>query len=170
MAPFQAGCRVDVLATSHHFFIVLCVHKQLQKKFSLVCMYGDPRHLQTASLWGQVQNFVVSYPNLPVICMGDLNNIMNVSEKLGPKPANIKRIADLCCMIKDCGLLDLDYNGPAYTWSNKWFSINPTYERLDRCLGNANWCASFTNTMVYHLPMMKTDHAPILAVLTSSSM
>lgn len=33
---------------------------------------------------------------------------------------------------------------------------------------NANWCANFPNTMIYHLPMMKSDHAPILAILDSN--
>jgi hypothetical protein len=92
---------------------------------------------------------------------------MNANEKLGPKPAHAKCIADFCCRIKNCGLFDLGYNRPAYTWTNKHFSSNPTYEHLDRCLGNAEWCTTFSTTMVYHLPMMKSDHAPILAVLNS---
>ena len=58
-------------------------------------MYGDPHHLKTASIRGQVQNFVVRYPNLPFICMVDLNNIMHVSEKIGPRPANDRKISDL---------------------------------------------------------------------------
>jgi len=99
--------------------------------------------------------------------MGDLNNIMNANEKLGPRPANVRAISEFCCMIKNCGLFDLGYNGPAYTWTNKRFNTNPTFERLDRFLGNAEWCTTFPNTMVYHLPMMKSDHAPILAVLDS---
>jgi endonuclease/exonuclease/phosphatase family metal-dependent hydrolase len=71
-------------------------------------------------------------------------------------------------MIKNCGLLDLGYKGPAYTWTNKRFSSNPTYERLDRCLGNAEWCAAFPTTTVYHLPMMRSDHVSILAVLNTN--
>jgi hypothetical protein len=71
-------------------------------------------------------------------------------------------------MIKNCGLFDLGCKGPAYTWTNKRFSSNPTYERLDRCLGNAEWCAAFPTTTVYHLLMMQSDHAPILAVLDTN--
>jgi len=41
------------------------------------------------------------------------------------------------------------------------------YERLDRCLGNTEWCMAFPNTTIYHLPMLRSDHAPILAVLNS---
>ena len=59
-----------------------------------------------------VQAFVVKYPNLPMFCIGDLNN---ANEKLGPAPAHVRRISDFCCMVKNCGLFDLGYNGPAYT-------------------------------------------------------
>ena len=44
-----------------------------------------------------------------------LNNIVHANEKMGPNPGNAKRISEFCCMIKDCGLVDLGYNGPAYT-------------------------------------------------------
>ena len=59
---------------------------------------------------------------------------------------------------------DLGYSGLAYTWTNRRFSSNPLYERLDRCLVNADWCAAFTVTNAYNMPIMHTmsDHAPIL--------
>lgn len=103
-----------------------------------------------------------------MLCMGDLNNIMHAYEKKGPAPANMNRIAEFCCLVKNCGLFDLGYNGLAYTWTNKRFSTNPTYERLDRCLGNVGSCVAFPSTMIYHLPMMKSEHAPILVVLDSN--
>lgn len=90
-----------------------------------------------------------------MLCMGDLNNIMNVNKKLGPGPANVRRIFEFCCMIKDPGLFDLGYNGPACTWTNKRFTTNPTYERLDRCLGSSEWCTTFPTTTVYHLMIVK---------------
>jgi hypothetical protein len=102
-----------------------------------------------------------------MICMGDLNEIMHPTEKLGPTPVNFNRINGLCSLVKQCGLFDLCYDGPAYTWSNKRFTSTPTYERLDRCLANAEWCRAFPTTTVLHLPMMYNDHAPILLLPTS---
>lgn len=95
--------------------------------------------------------------------MGDLNEIMHASEKCGPKSANLSRIRDFCYWVKQCGFIDLGFNGPAYTWSNKRLTSNPTYERLDRCLANVEWCASFPRTTIYHLPVLYGGHAPILA-------
>ncbi|KAG2557911.1 hypothetical protein PVAP13_8NG257206 [Panicum virgatum] len=99
--------------------------------------------------------------------MGDFNDIMIASEKLGPNVADVARISEFCGFIKQCGFSDLGYSGPAYTWTNKRFSSVPTYERLDHCLGNVEWCLAYPNTTIYHLPMMYNDHAPILAILNS---
>ncbi|GJM98876.1 hypothetical protein PR202_ga15924 [Eleusine coracana subsp. coracana] len=55
-------------------------------------MYGDPHHLNTTSIWQEVEAFVLMNPNLPTFCMGDLNNIMHLNEKIGPNPANAARI------------------------------------------------------------------------------
>jgi hypothetical protein len=130
--------------------------------------YGDPHHQNTSSIWATLQAFVVKYPSLPMLCMGDLNNIVSPSEKLGPRPPNLNRIAKFCCMVKYCGLFDLGYNGPAYTWTNKRFSTYSTFERLERCLANAEWCTTYSTTAVYHLPMMRSEHAPILTMLQSN--
>lgn len=45
---------VDVSAVSRNFFIALCMHKQTSRKFGLVCVYGDPHHQRTVSIWSQV--------------------------------------------------------------------------------------------------------------------
>jgi hypothetical protein len=66
---------------------------------------------------------------MPIICKGDLNNIMDVKEKLGPRPANERVISHFCCLVKAYGFFDLGYNGPTSTWTNKRFSSMPTYER-----------------------------------------
>jgi hypothetical protein len=92
---------------------------------------------------------------------------MHPTEKLGPAPVNFNRINVFCSLVSQCGLFDLGYDGPTYTWSNKRFTSTPTYERLDRCLANAEWCRAFHTTTVLHLPMMYSDHAPILLLPTS---
>jgi hypothetical protein len=80
----------------------------------------------------------------------------------------MSRISNFCCLVKNCDLFDLGYNGPAYTWTNKRFTTNPTFECLDHCLANIEWCTQFPTADVYHLPMMRSDHAPIFMVLQSN--
>jgi endonuclease/exonuclease/phosphatase family metal-dependent hydrolase len=100
--------------------------------------------------------------------MGDLNDIMHPNEKAGPGRPDIMRINAFCNHVKQCGFIDLGYSGPDYTWTNRRHNTTPTFERLDRCLANAEWCTAYPNTTVYHLPMLCSDHAPILTLLNSS--
>lgn len=156
---------LSIINSSHHLILAKAMSKPRNKQYNLVCIYGDPHHHRTAEIWEEGSHFVFGSPDIPTFCMGDLNNTMHVKEKYGPGHANLNRIRNFCCLVKDCGLFYLGYCGPAYTWTNKCFSTNPTFQRLDRCLANAEWCTAFPMTTVYHLPMLYSDHAPILAVM-----
>jgi hypothetical protein len=65
---------ITVVDHSHNYTFSLCNNLVDCKQFGLVCLYGDPHHQNTAVIWGQVLNFVVSNSNLPILCMGDLND------------------------------------------------------------------------------------------------
>lgn len=75
---------LNIVNHSHHFIFVLCINKTSLQQYGLVCIYGDPHHHTTSIIWEQVLNFVVDNSNLHVLCMGDMNNLMNVNEKLSP--------------------------------------------------------------------------------------
>ena len=160
---------VNIVSSSHYYVLASVVQKSSNIIFNLVCMYGDPHYQHTDSIWQDVTSFVMQNQDRPTLCMGDLNNIMHPNEKWGPGPPCLSRIDIFCALVKQCGLIDLGYSGPAYTWTNKCFTTNPTFERLDRCLANADWCQIFPHTVVYHLPMLYSDHAPILAIMESSN-
>ncbi|GJN40320.1 hypothetical protein PR202_gb29523 [Eleusine coracana subsp. coracana] len=158
---------LSIIHSCHHLILANDVLKPNNLSYNLVCIYGDPHHLQTTTIWQEVSHFVLAFPNTPTFCMGDLNNIVNANTKFGPNPVNTARIHNFCCLVKECGFFDLGYSGPAYTWTNKHFCANPTFQRLDRCLANVECCTVFPTTTVYHLPMFYNDHAPVLAVLQS---
>ncbi|GJN20551.1 hypothetical protein PR202_gb07943 [Eleusine coracana subsp. coracana] len=119
---------ITVVQSSHHLILAQGVYIPSNQNFNLVCMYRDPYHLKTNEIWEEVSTFVLDNPNTPTFCMGDLNNIMHVNEKSGPSPANAARIRNFCCLVKDCGFFDLGYNGLAYSWTNKRFTTNPTFQ------------------------------------------
>jgi hypothetical protein len=96
-----------------------------------------------------------------MVCLGDMNEIMCEADTTSVN-INKYRMHAFNSYVKNCGLFDLGYNGLAYTWSNKRFTSNLVFERLDRCLANAEWCGVFPNTNVFNLPIIIGDHAPIL--------
>jgi hypothetical protein len=75
---------------------------------------------------------------------------------------NKHRLRTLNSYAKQCGLFDLGFSDPAYTWTSKCFSSAPVFERLDRCLANVEWCNLCPNMNVFHLPIMFSDNAPII--------
>lgn len=65
-------------------------------------------------------------------------------------------------MINNCGFIDLGFNGLEFTWCNKRDPQARVWERLDRALANAAWISLHENYRVQHLPMVGSDHRPIL--------
>jgi len=90
---------------------------------------------------------------------------MHVNEKLDPIRAEVRRIKAFCAHVKQCGFIDLGYSGPAYTWTNKRFSTNPTYDRLDRCLGNAKRFRTRKHFRFKNWWLMEQDYHRLLTIV-----
>jgi hypothetical protein len=159
---------LSVVDQAKYYIFALCTNHLDNMQFGLVCVYGDPHHHDTHLIWDQVTNFVVSNSGLPILCTGDMNELMHAHEKSGLGRPDRRRIETFCNYVNQCGFVDLSYSGPAYTWSNKRRDCTTTFEWLDHSLANAEWCHAYPNTIVYHLPMLRSDHAPILTLLSSS--
>lgn len=156
---------LTIVQSSVNYILAYGVYKNSGPIFNLLCIYGDPSHRATSAMWSEISSFVVHSSHRPTFCMGDLNEIMHANEKYGLAPPNQNRINIFKHHVNNLGLMDMGYNGPAYTWSNKQQGKDLVLERLDRCLANVEWCFNYPNTTVYHLPMLYSDHAPIIAIL-----
>jgi hypothetical protein len=126
--------QVSVHSSSFHVILATAVHSTSNQKFGLVCIYGDPYHRQTTAIWNEVAAFVYDNSSLPMLCIGDMNELLYDMDKNCPN-INRSRLYQFRSLVKSCGLFDLGYSGPAYTWTNKRFSSKPMFQRLDRCFG-----------------------------------
>ena len=89
--------------------------------------------------------------------------MISEDEKSGGLPVNKTRMAAFRNCLDKCGLIDLGFHGPRFTWTNKspmWQTI--IKERLDRGLGNADWTLLFPTAEIHHLPRVKSNHCPIM--------
>jgi hypothetical protein len=129
--------QVTIHSSSFYTILATAVYSARNQKFGLVCIYGDPYHRQTSSIWEEVAAFVNVNSNLPMLCIGDMNELLYDTDK-NSSNINRSRLYAFRSFVKSCGLFDLGFSGPAYTWTNKRFSSKPTFERLDRCLVNAD--------------------------------
>lgn len=67
------------------------------------------------------------------------------------------------------GMVDLGYSGSNFTWF-RGLNIN-TFKgaTLDRGLFNVDWKSLFLEAHISHLPMIQSDHVPLLVKLNGYS-
>lgn len=64
--------------------------------------------------------------------------------------------------LDDCGLMDLGYRGPKFTWFRRNGEEAGIFERLDRGVANPAWINTFHEGYVQHLTAASSDHRPII--------
>ncbi|KAI9107301.1 hypothetical protein K1719_021689 [Acacia pycnantha] len=106
----------------------------------------------------------------PWLLAGDFNEIKTPMEQRGGGRVNETRCSKFNDWIQDCSLIDLEANGPFYTWKGpKWDGLERVYKRLDRCLCNVLWQAQFVNAVIKVIPRVCSDHHPIVVCLEAEN-
>ncbi|KAH0736538.1 hypothetical protein KY285_012245 [Solanum tuberosum] len=98
----------------------------------------------------------------PWCTVGDFNVITDSEEKLGGIAYNMRKSLEFIGVIKDCGLMDLGFNGPRFTWSNQRGINFRIWKRLDRAMVNDKWLQDMPLTSFTHLPSVGSNHCPLL--------
>ncbi|XP_019225728.1 PREDICTED: uncharacterized protein LOC109207293 [Nicotiana attenuata] len=136
-------------------------HIEAAEPFILTIIYAKCKPVLRRPLWDCLRTKVAS-SNTSWCVIGDFNVISSIEEKIGGIPYQINKSLDFLSMIDDCGLTDLGYYGPRYTWSNGRGPCSIVWKRLDRGMVNDNWLASYLATTISHLASTGSDHSPLL--------
>ena len=128
---------VEILTHSDHSLHALVKVNSPPLTFLLIAIYASPNFAKRKIFWNCLENLTTTIC-LPWVLLGDFNDMTSEDEKMGGLPLNKTRIAVFKNYIDKCGLMDLGFLGPRFTWTNKSLAWNgPIQERLDRGLGNA---------------------------------
>ena len=117
-----ADLQVTIQVANFHVILASVVNIASGQEFGLVCIYGDPYHRQTNVIWDQIATFVFDNPRKPMLCMGDMNEILYDMDKSSPYVSS-HRLHAFRSLVKNCGFFNLGFSGPAYTWTYKRYSI-----------------------------------------------
>lgn len=98
----------------------------------------------------------------PWLCVGDFNYILSQAEKKGGKPFADCSRRELHKFLEQCNLIYLGFKGNSFTWTNKRIGRANIKERLDKAVANVEWRSLFSNASIQHLPMIASDHAPLV--------
>ena len=154
--------RVEMLTTSEYRIHALVKVPSQSHNCLLTAIYAFSNFNKRKMLWEYLKN-LAPLVNLPWVLLGDFNKMLTEDEKMEGLPLNGNRISTFRECIDQCGLMDLGFHGPRFTWSDK----NPILyrnikEHLDRGLGNTEWKIHFPRMEIHHFPCTKHDHCPKL--------
>ncbi|CAN1177890.1 hypothetical protein LINPERHAP2_LOCUS33369 [Linum perenne] len=116
----------------------------------LSAIYASPQLINRRPLWEQLRAFSTDC-QLPWLVIGDLNEIINPSERRGDSPSWQQRTFPLRENVDYCSLIDLG-------WQRRDSRFGILQERLDRGLSNISWRSLFPEASILHLPRTYSDH------------
>ena len=99
--------------------------------------------------------------NLPWLTIGGFNEITSASEKEGGNDRPRQQKKNFINTINYCGLRDLGFFGPKFTWLYQRGDGLQTRERLDRAMATLEWLNIFPEAKVFHLTFSVLDHLPL---------
>ncbi|GMI90895.1 hypothetical protein HRI_002758800 [Hibiscus trionum] len=147
---------IQISILSCHFQFIHCSISSVnsQESFLATFVYASPNCSLRKDLWRHLSNMAQTILR-PWVVLGDFNATLSPSERQGC--SSIVPDSQFQDMVFYCGLQDLGFAGPNFTWYRGNRSV-----RLDRCFGNAAWYEHFPQSSLHHLLRMKSDHRPIM--------
>lgn len=97
------------------------------------------------------------------LCIGDFNDILSPSDKLGGDPPDLGRlhVANRAC--SDCGLHRFENSTVnSFTWSNNRTQPTTVDKGFDYALVNDDWDDLWPMSMVSHLIRHQLDYSPLV--------
>ena len=129
--------------------------------------YGDNKGVDRKLLWNTLVSFKAIVGINPWMICGDFNVVKSLTEKWGSDKLNSYEVEFGKCL-NDLEVLDLNFSGCFYTWTNKseepWFVAR----KLDRVLANEFWLSYFGKIIVEFQSGGVSDHSP--AVISVGSL
>ncbi|XP_019258738.1 PREDICTED: uncharacterized protein LOC109236955 [Nicotiana attenuata] len=127
----------------------------------ITAVYAKCTTSEKRDLWDSIHNMNNTIDG-PWCIGGDFNIIMDPTEKLGGNPHRAYRSLDFISTMESCGLMDIGFTGPRYTWCNNRRPSKRIWKRLDKIMINEQWAQHFQNNTVKHLVRNGSDHRPLL--------
>ncbi|XP_074355844.1 uncharacterized protein LOC141695503 [Apium graveolens] len=160
----SVGCNVVDSSNNH---IDVHIMEGSRVSWRLTCYYGYPEREKRHDAWCFLR-WLVRSDNIPWCIVGDFNDMLCASDKMGPHPHPQLLLDGFKAIIDECGLLEVDLKGGDYSWEKSKGKLNWVRERLDRAFADANWWRKFPLCKLSVIHTIKSDHDPILLELVNT--
>lgn len=161
---WKDGVDVDVHFKSRNLFKCIIKWPSISSRWLCSFVYAPPNWQQRVVFWDKLRR--ISEENkFPWLCVGDFNEVGSIWEKQGDNVCSRSRIEQFQQLMSDCELIDLEFKGQGYMWTNNQGGTDNIRERLDRAVANVDWRDLFPYAQVFHdliLGSESSDHAPLI--------
>jgi hypothetical protein len=164
---WSSSLKVSLRAFSTQLIDILVTpEERLEWRSTLV--YGEPKKELRHLFWDRMR-FLRTHWRGPWICAGDFNEALSNDEQIGGRIREENQMALFRDCLDDCGLMDLGYIGPKFTWSNKQGNNRNIKVRLDRAVANSDFMQIYDSCTVENIITSSSDHYAILVNVASAS-
>ncbi|KAL0420833.1 UNVERIFIED_CONTAM: hypothetical protein Slati_3106200 [Sesamum latifolium] len=159
---FDDNFEVEVNADDEQFLHLKCIVVGLNAPIYCYIVYSKCNKVARECIWNFMR-LVADQGGQWMICR-DFNMVLSTNKCSNGTYPTHHSIEEFRKVIFDCGLLDVGFDGSAYTWT-----YHRLWQRLDRVLFSGEWVDNFPLTKVTHLSRFSSDHCPLLLQLWSTS-
>ncbi|KAB2626048.1 hypothetical protein D8674_017708 [Pyrus ussuriensis x Pyrus communis] len=157
---WEDNLEVNIIFSSKHIIDAVMRIKGQTHWSRITGVYGTPYRVEKNLFWEWMVNHFTP-TDIPWICGGDFNEFLWDHEKSGRVEVLYNRPRFLEEFLSSSQLMDLGFNGPAFTWrgvrKGDWVE-----ERLDRVMANKKWQQLWPNSQVMHETVLASDHCPVI--------
>ena len=114
----SSSFKVEILTHSKHSLHAPVKVFSPSLAFLLTTVYASPNFAKQKVFWNYLENLATTV-SLPWVLLVDFNDMMFEDEKMGGLPLNRTRIVAFKNCKDKCGLMDLGFQGPRFTWTIK---------------------------------------------------
>lgn len=113
--------------------------------------------LRNGKFFGTIFVLFFVLHNLPWAIIGDFNDVLNGSKKLGGNPVNLRRTMAYSNCMNIYNMIDLGFSGPIFPWTNCREIFALIEQRIDRFWANPSWNLAFPEANVTHWPRKSSN-------------
>jgi hypothetical protein len=161
LLAWKTDVKLTSFYVSNNIICAWCYSDVPNVNYWISFVYGPPYNKNNSDFWTTLASFGVTYPE-PWLCVGDFNVITSSDDKFNGRPFHNSTANPFSDFINSFGMVDLDFSGNPYTWSNHRQGLGIIKERLDSSIATSQWIHCFPSYLVTHLSAHTSDHNPLL--------
>ena len=155
---WKDGIEVEILDADHSHIDTLVKGGVSMNWWHLTGFYGAPETSRREESWALLK-LIRDRSTLPWLVVGDFNEIACASEKEGGSSRQRRQMKLFTETLNWCGLRDMGFVGPRFTWLYQTADGGQIRERLDRVVASSAWAERFREARVHHLSNSASDHS-----------